>query len=34
MKDMNILALEWDNFNEAHIWKRHQLTRAEVEEVA
>jgi len=24
----------WDTFNEAHIWERHQLTRAEVEEVA
>jgi uncharacterized DUF497 family protein len=34
MKDMSILALEWDHFNETHIWERHQLTRAEVEEVA
>ncbi len=34
MKELNILALVWDSFNEAHIWERHQLTRAEVEEVA
>jgi len=34
MKDLSILGLVWDSFNEAHIWERHQLTRAEVEEVA
>jgi uncharacterized DUF497 family protein len=34
MKEISILALVWDGFNEAHIWERHQLTRAEVEEVA
>ena len=34
MKDLSILGLVWDTFNEAHIWERHQLTRAEVEEVA
>ena len=34
MKDISILGLVWDSFNEAHIWERHQLTRAEVEEVA
>ena len=34
MKDLRILGLVWDSFNEVHIWERHQLTRAEVEEVA
>ncbi len=34
MKEISILALLWDSFNEAHIWERHRLTRAEVEEVA
>src|SRR2546430_14139014 len=34
MKDMSILGLVWDDFNEAHIWERHQLTRTQVEEVA
>ena len=34
MKDISILGLVWDTFNEAHIWERHQLTRAEIEEVA
>ena len=34
MKDISILGLVWDTFNEAHIWERHQLTRVEVEEVA
>lgn len=34
MKGINILELVWDSFNEAHIMERHQLTRAEVEEVA
>jgi len=34
MKEISILALVWDSFNEAHIWERHQLTCAEVEEVA
>ena len=34
MNELSILELVWDSFNEAHIWERHQLTRAEVEEVA
>ena len=34
MKDISILGLVWDSFNETHILERHQLTRAEVEEVA
>src|SRR5579885_3798150 len=34
MEDISILGLVWDSFNEAHIWERHQLTRADVEEVA
>ncbi len=34
MSEIRILELIWDSFNEAHIWERHQLTRAEVEEVA
>jgi hypothetical protein len=34
MKDMSILGLVWDTFNEAHIRERHQLTQAEVEEIA
>ncbi len=34
MKDISILGLVWDTFNEAYIWERHQLIRAEVEEVA
>ena len=34
MKELSILGLVWDSFNESHIWERHQLTRAEVEEVA
>lgn len=34
MKELSIVALVWDTFNEAHIWERHQLTRADVEEVA
>jgi len=34
MKEIRILELVWDSFNEAHIWERHQLTRADVEEVA
>ena len=34
MKGLSILGLVWDTYNEAHIWDRHQLTRAEVEEVA
>ncbi|HXZ03697.1 MAG TPA: hypothetical protein VEH81_02635 [Ktedonobacteraceae bacterium] len=34
MKNISILGLVWDTFNEAHIWERHHLTRAEVEEVA
>ena len=34
MNGFRILELIWDSFNEAHIWERHQLTRADVEEVA
>lgn len=34
MNEIRILELIWDSFNEAHIWERHQLTRADVEEVA
>ena len=34
MKDISILGLVWYTFNEAYIWECHQLTRAEVEEVA
>ena len=34
MNEIRILELISDSFNEAHIWERHQLTRAEVEEVA
>jgi uncharacterized DUF497 family protein len=34
MNEISILSLVWDSFNEAHIWERHQLTQAEVEEVA
>lgn len=33
MAEINIVGLVWDSFNEAHIWERHQLSRAEVEEV-
>jgi uncharacterized DUF497 family protein len=33
MEEIHILALVWDGFNEAHIRARHQLTRADVEEV-
>jgi uncharacterized DUF497 family protein len=33
MKEICIVVLIWDDFNEAHIWERHQLTRARVEEV-
>lgn len=33
MKEISISALVWDNVNEAHIWERHQLTRAQVEAV-
>jgi uncharacterized DUF497 family protein len=34
MNEIRILELIWDSFNEAYIWERHQLTQAEVEEVA
>lgn len=34
MKGISILELVWDSFNEAHIKERHQLTQAEIEEVA
>jgi uncharacterized DUF497 family protein len=33
MNEIRILELVWDDFNEAHIWERHQLTRAQVESV-
>ncbi|HLX40513.1 MAG TPA: hypothetical protein VKR42_08270 [Ktedonobacteraceae bacterium] len=33
MAEIDIVELVWDNVNEAHIWERHQITRAEVEEV-
>jgi uncharacterized DUF497 family protein len=33
MEDLHIGALVWDDFNEAHIWERHHLTRADVEAV-
>ena len=33
MNEIRILTVVWDGRNEAHIWERHQLTRAEVEEV-
>ena len=33
MADIDIQELEWDGFNEAHIWDRHQITRKHVEDV-
>lgn len=33
MNEIRILELVWDDFNEAHIWERHQLTRTQVESV-
>jgi len=33
MAEINIVSLVWNSFNEAHIWERHQISRAEVEEV-
>lgn len=33
MKEIRIADLVWDDFNEHHIWERHQLTRAQVEAV-
>jgi len=33
MASFDIQALIWDEWNEAHIWERHQLVRAEIEEV-
>ena len=33
MAEINIVDLVWDDFNEAHIWELHQLSRAEVEEI-
>jgi uncharacterized DUF497 family protein len=33
MNEIRILDLVWDSRNEPHIWERHQITRAEVEEV-
>lgn len=33
MLKIRIVALIWDDVNEAHIWERHQLTRVIVEEV-
>ena len=32
MNEIRILTVVWDGRNEAHIWERHQLTRAEVKE--
>jgi hypothetical protein len=34
MKEIRILALIWNSVNVAHIWERHHITRADVEEVA
>lgn len=34
MAEIDIQELIWNSINEPHIWDRHQLTRAEVEEVA
>jgi uncharacterized DUF497 family protein len=34
MNEISILELVWDSVNEIHIWERHQISRAEVEEVA
>ena len=34
MEEIRILELVWNNTNIAHIWERHRVTRAEVEEVA
>jgi uncharacterized DUF497 family protein len=33
MVEIHIAFLVWDDFNEKHIWERHQLTRAQVEAV-
>ena len=33
MAEIDIVVLIWDDFNEAHIWEHHGVTRAEVEEV-
>lgn len=33
MKELSISALVWDDFNEKHIWERHQLTRIQVEAI-
>jgi len=33
MIEIRIVSLVWDDFNEKHIWDRHQLTRAQVEAV-
>ena len=33
MRELHIAALVWDDFNEVHIWERHQLTRAQVESI-
>ena len=34
MNEINIYRVSLDSVNESHIWDRHRLTRAEVEEVA
>ena len=33
MNEIRILELVWDDFNEAHTWERHQLTRTQVESI-
>jgi uncharacterized DUF497 family protein len=33
MLEIDIQELVWDSFNESHIWEKHQITRAEVEEI-
>ena len=33
MRELSISALVWDDFNENHIWERHQLTRTQVEAI-
>ncbi len=33
MIELRIVASVWDDFNEEHIWVRHRLTRAQVEEI-
>jgi uncharacterized DUF497 family protein len=33
MIEIRIASLVWDDYNEQHIWEKHQLTRAQVEGV-